>query len=412
MKETFLYWQNLKNDFMDYIKSENFSPLKDYSRTMDLLFDYAATNDHTEYSPEIGYAFWESEKSQGKKNATLARRKKTIRRLNEYLYGKSYWQVAPRSLRTHWSSKVPTECPGEFAEQFEEFLQSLRRDGLKEITVGMYRSFCIKHMLCDFAEQGVKNWSDIDVRVLTTAFSRSESKVTFATYARRLFGYLVKAGVVLNDHSGILPMVAKRKTIPSVYSEAEIKRLLDSIETVTPQGKRDYTMVLIAARLGLRVSDISHLCFENVDFERSIIKFVQFKTSVLHQLPLPEEVADSILDYIDNGREESEEPYIFLDGYGRPLANHTVGNIGARHLKSSGIEIGSRHHGMHALRMSFASQLIAEKMPYDVVRYALGHVDPNATRHYVQFALESLRACSLEVPPPSGLLKKYLEGGL
>jgi site-specific recombinase XerD len=300
----------------------------------------------------------------------------------------------------------------QFAEHFEDFLQYLKRDGLKEITIEMYRSFCVKHLLCDFAEQGVKDWGGVDAKVLTTAFSNSASKVKFATYARRLFGYLVGAGVVVNDHTGILPMVTKRKVIPSVYSEAEIKQLLDSIETVTPQGKRDYTMVLIAIRLGLRVSDISHLCFENVDFERSIVKFVQFKTSVPHQLPLPDDVANAICDYIDNGREESDEPYIFLDGYGRPMANHTVGHIGARHIKNSGIDIGSRRHGMHALRMSFASQLIEEKVPYDVVRYALGHVDPNATRHYVQFALESLRACSLEVPPPSGLFKKYLEGGL
>ena len=149
-----------------------------------------------------------------------------------------------------------------------------------------------------------------------------------------------------------------------------------------------------------------------MDFDRSIIKFVQLKTSVPHQLPLPKEVADAILDYIETGREESDEPYIFLDGHGHPLSGTSVGHIGARHIKNSDIEIGARHHGMHALRMSFASQLIEEKIPYDVVRYALGHVNPNSTRHYVQFAMESLRACCLEVPPPSGLLKKYLEGGM
>jgi integrase/recombinase XerD len=342
MKETYLYWKNLKEDFMNYLEREKVNPLKDFSRTMDLLFEYAATNDYAEYSPEIGYAFWEFEKSQGKKHATLARRKKAIRRLNECLYGKNYWQVAPRNLRTHRSSNIPLECPEQFLEQFEEFLQSLRREGLKEVTIEMYRSFCIKHMLCNFAGQGAESWGDIDARMLTMAFSDTESKLKFATYARRLFGYLVKNGVVSNDHSGILPMVTKRKAIPSVYSEAEIKRLLDSIETITPQGKRDYTMVLIAARLGLRVSDIAHLCFENVDFEHSMIKFVQFKTSVPHQLPLPVEVADAICDYIDNGREESEEPYIFLDGYGHPLANHAVGHIGARHLKNSDIDIGSR----------------------------------------------------------------------
>lgn len=409
------YWQDLKKGYLDYL-ADNLTDPKvrtSHVRGMNLLIEYAACSEITEYSPEMGYAFFEYEKAKDYKGLTTAdRRKATIRNLNKYLYGNVCWQRTPRDTKKYKSSHEPLKCPEQFAEVFEEFLQSLKCEGLKDITIGMYRAFCIKHILCDFAQQDVEKWEDIDVRILTTAFSRTGSKVIFATYARRLFGYLAKSGIVSNDPTGILPMVTKRKTLPSVYSEVEIQRLLDSIETVTLQGKRDYAMVLIAVRLGLRVSDISQLCFENIDFEHSIVKFVQFKTSIPHQLPLPADVADTIRDYLDNGREESDEPYIFLDGHGRALSNTSVGHIGARHIKNSGIEIGSRHHGMHALRMSFASQLIEEKIPYDVVRYALGHVHPNSTRHYVQFALESLRNCCLEVPPPSGLLKKYLEGGM
>ncbi len=139
MDNHYLYWQNLKKDFMAHLESKGYKPLKDYGRAMDLLYEYAATNCYSEYSPEIGYAFWESEKSQGKKHSTLARRKKTIMRLNEYLYGKSYWQKAPRNLRTHRSSSVPPECPAQFAEQFEEFLQCLKQDGLKEMVIVVIR---------------------------------------------------------------------------------------------------------------------------------------------------------------------------------------------------------------------------------------------------------------------------------
>jgi integrase len=413
MKEAYLYWQGLKEDFLDHVmRTQHVSSPKDYSRTMDLLFDFAATNGYAEYTPEVGYAFWEHYKTLGKSNSTMSKRRKPIRCLNEFLYGQSHWQKTPRALRKYKSSHVSTECPAQFAEEFEQFLESLKRDELKDVTIELYRTYCINHILCDFAQQGINSWSEIDARALTAAFSRAPSKGKFATYARRLFGYLVNVGVVECNYTGILPIIAKRKAIPSVYSEAEIKQLLDSIETVTPQGKRDHTMVLIAARLGLRVSDIANLRFENVDFDHGIVKFVQYKTSVPHQLPLPADVADALLDYIAHGREESEEVYIFLDGHGHPLANFSVGKIGGRHIKNAGIEIGTRSPGMHALRMSFASQLIADKLPYDVVRYALGHVHPNATRHYVQFSIEGLRACALDVPPPSGLLRKYLEGGM
>jgi site-specific recombinase XerD len=60
--------------------------------------------------------------------------------------------------------------------------------------------------------------------------------------------------------------------------------------------------------------------------------------------------------------------------------------------------------------MTFASQLISESVPYEVVRTLLGHVNPESTRHYVEYSIEGLRTCALEIPLPSGLLEKYLSG--
>lgn len=410
--ETYNYWQDLKKSFMIYAEFM-FNDRKvaiSHGRGFDLLHQYALSVDAEEYTPELGYAFVESEKTKGYRgHTTLDRRRATIRHLNKHLFGSAIYQRKPRELLKYKTSYVPPQCPEQFKTEFESFLQRLKTEGLKDNTIAHYRFYCIKYMLCVFDQRGTRSWEEIDARTLTSAFTDATNKNSLGTHARRLFGYLTETGVIPMDYSCVLPVVSKPKTLPSVFSEDEVKQILGSIETITPLGKRNYAIILIALRLGLRASDIAGLRFENLDFENSIVKFTQIKTSVPHQLPLPVDVEAAVSDYIKNGREPSTEAYVFLDGNGKPLTRHAVSNIGSRHIKQSGINIGTRHHGTHALRMTFASQLIKERIPYDVVRYALGHVSTNSTRHYVQFDTERLRACALEVPQPSGLLRKYLE---
>jgi site-specific recombinase XerD len=399
---------------MDFIHKSlvNKSSVNGYSRSMDLLAEYARTHNCAEYSPEMAMAFYDSEKIKGYNgHSTLDRRRATIRRLNEYIYGKPLWQRAPRNVSTYKTKYIPPVCPSQFHEEFERFLTHMQKSlGLKDNTIERYRSQCTR-MLCDFDEQGIKSWAEIDARTLTKAFSRAVSKKYFVVHSRRLFGYLKNIGVVDCDYSGVLPMLNKRKTLPSVYSPAEVQQLLDSVERFTPQGKRDYAIIMLAAKLGLRASDIRLLRFDNVNFEQRIVSFVQFKTNVPNQLPLYDDVAEALHDYIDNGRETSDEPYIFLNGHGSPLHRQFVTHSISKHFAKSGIDFGRRKHSAHALRMSFASHLIADKVPYEVVRSALGHVSRESTRYYVEFDVESLRTCALEVAPPGGVFKDYLYGG-
>jgi site-specific recombinase XerD len=282
---------------------------------------------------------------------------------------------------------------------------------MKDITMGQYRRTCAK-MLQDFDSQGVLDWQCINAKNLTTAFISSTNKHHFTTYARRLFRYLIESGVLVTDYTGILPTVQKQKCIPSVYNDAEISQLLRSVETFTPQGKRDYAIILVALRLGLRQSDIRLLCFENVNFCHSRVDLVQLKTSVAIQLKMPNDVVLALQDYINNGREESDKPNIFLNGYGEAMTIHAVSHIVSRHFKKAKIDVGSRHSGSHSLRMTFASQMVAEKVPYEVVRVLLGHVSHESTRHYVEFSIEGLRTCALEIPEPGGILAQSLSEGV
>ena len=246
--------------------------------------------------------------------------------------------------------------------------------------------------------------------MLTTGLLHARSKKYYIVYSRRLFGYLKFHGIVDDDYSNILPTMSKPKLVPSVYSEEEIQKLLAAVERYTPIGKRNYAMILVAVRLGLRVSDISRLKFNNVDFERKRVNFIQYKTSVENHLPLPEDVESAMRDYINNGREPSDEQHVFLNGHGLPIKSHVVSDVVRKHFAQTDINFGTRRRGANALRMTFASRLIAENVPYEVVRSALGHLHRDTTRSYVKFDIEALRACALEVPSPSGKFEAYLSG--
>ena len=304
--------------------------------------------------------------------------------------------------------KKGIQCIAPFSLQIEEFLNTLRKANLSDTTIARYRSFCIK-LFNDFMQQGVNDWAEIDHRALSNAFTRSRNKAEFVMVSRRLFKYLLSQKLIPYDYSGILPVVKKPQTIPSVYSPAELKKLFDSIETITPCGKRDYAILQLAAKLGIRASDICLLQYQNIDFDENVLRFTQKKTSVRQILPMPSDVVNALRDYINNGRIKSDEQFLFLNNKGKPLHSPDIAAIATKWFKESKIDIKGRHHGPHALRMSFASQLVAENVPYEIVRVALGHVHRDTTLHYVEFAIESLRKCSLESPEPKGLLKKYLD---
>ena len=405
------YWDALRADFMNLVRNEVIKPqgeVKRYSRSMDLLIQFAGSNGYDSYSPEVGVAFYESERQKNYVgDSTLGYRRACIRSLNRFLYGNTFWQRKPRNLFKYNTQKLPQPCPAQFTHTLETFLDRVSKRGLKETTVEQYRNTCVA-MLQDFETQGIKSWDDITTGHLTTAFKRATNKYHFITYSKQLFQYLCDEGKIGANYALILPRMAKKKCLPSVYNEDEINTLVRSIEKFTPQGKRDYAMLLMALRLGLRQSDIRELRFENVDFERSQVNLVQFKTGVALQLSLPDEVVAALHDYIDNGREKSDSLNIFINGHGAPFTRQAVTHIIARHFKQANIDIGSRHYGPHALRMTFASQLVEEKVPYEVVRTLLGQVSTSSTKHYVEFSTEGLRTCALEVPAPGSIFEKYL----
>ena len=114
----------------------------------------------------------------------------------------------------------------------------------------------------------------------------------------RLFlKYIVLEKKLETDHSTLVPHYSKPYVIPSVYSIDEIKRIENSVDTSTIQGKRDYAIILLASRMRLRSGDIVRLKIEDIN-EKDEINIIQPKTRKTLHLPIIEEVSTAIDDYL------------------------------------------------------------------------------------------------------------------
>lgn len=379
MNEKNNYWYQLKDDFIDFLREKGYSKssFTHYRGQIDFLIRYANALGYTEYIPEIGQEFLKSEaRLKEWDSKTLGFKSTVIRRLDEYINGRNY---------TFARLRILYQCPECFECELEAFLQTLRDDGYKEITVRQYHSQLVKMLRC-FSENGIASWGEVNASCVQQAFEKSANRAIFATYARRFFSYLVEQGTVAANYSGILPRVRYPQRVPSVYTYEEVER-----------------------RLGMRASDIRLLCFPDIDFKNRKISYIQFKTGVPQTLSLLPEIEDALRDYIENGRPKTDEPYIFLTYRKTQLSRSVVSVVADKYFKLAGIAPKGRHHGSHSLRMTFASELVAEDVPFEAVSRLLGHEDNSAISYYVALSTESLRFCALPVPEAGGKIADYLK---
>lgn len=189
--------------------------------------------------------------------------------------------------------------------------------------------------------------------------------------------------------------------LPSLYTEEEIVLLLKSVDRGTTVGKRDYAILILAAYLGLRASDIANLQFKNLLWEKNTIALRQYKTGKDLQLPLLPVVGNALIDYIQYGRPISNEPYIFLLLVSPflPVRRQTVAGLINRRFVNAGFGSANRKHGGHALRHSLVKELLKNNQSIPVISEVLGHKSTTSTRHYIRIDIENLRRCALEVPP-------------
>jgi len=202
------------------------------------------------------------------------------------------------------------------------------------------------------------------------------------------------------------PQSRTQTKIPSIWRKDEVICLLNAIDRGNPSGKRDYAMILIVARLGIRISDVKKLKFENFNWKLKQINFEQSKTKKHIILPLLNDIGWAVADYIKNGRPNVKIDYIFITHIApyKEYAedNHLYRTI-EKYMSIAKLPISNkRRNGMHSLRHTLATRMLENKENIHHISAALGHSSIDSTTYYLKTSTELLRECALS---PKGVIK-------
>ncbi|MFJ1260754.1 site-specific integrase [Cupriavidus sp. CuC1] len=242
-----------------------------------------------------------------------------------------------------------------------------------------------------------------DISAFVTSGHRLAAKTVsrIVSDVRGFLRFLLLRGILQRDLSHALPVVRvpRDANVPSVWDPELVSRLLKVVDRSSPKGKRDYAILLLACRLGLRVGDIRTLTLDDLKWEAATIEMTQSKTIAPLCLPLTEEVGEALIDYLRLGRPHSEcrEVFLTLTPPFQPFCEtNNLHRIVEFWKDLAGIRFRTRQrHGLHSLRHTLAAQLLHEQTPFHVISEILGHATTASTLIYAKTDVETLRTAAL-----------------
>ena len=179
------------------------------------------------------------------------------------------------------------------------------------------------------------------------------------------------------------------------FKQEEIEEKLKEIPRERKTEKRDYTIILIAARLGLRISDILNIKLKDIDWEHHELHIIQQKTNHSNILPLPKDVGWAVIDYIQHARPKCENEYLFVK-MRYPFEKMEQFHNFNKYFETE--EIENTKKGIHNLRHSLAKNMLDNDIPLHTISSVLGHHSLETTSNtYLSIDEKHLKECSLEV---------------
>jgi site-specific recombinase XerD len=239
--------------------------------------------------------------------------------------------------------------------------------------------------------------------VRRSAGARPKSSKCVTTALRSFLRYLRYEDLVKVDLADAVPSVARWSltAIPRAISRADVRSVLADCDRRTATGRRDYAILLMLARLGVRGCEIRWLKLEDIDWEAGRIS-IHGKNGHLIQLPLLTDVGEALVEYITDGRPRTQCRYVFLRTRGPigPLKSaSTVSNLVGRALARAGVDSPTK--GTHQFRHGLATEMLRQGASLCEIGELLGHRKADTTAIYAKVDIVALR--SLALPWPGGV---------
>jgi site-specific recombinase XerD len=297
----------------------------------------------------------------------------------------------------------PAVPSGDELQAFRRYLTDERRLVIGSIdnyiqVARRFLDFCAHRGVTGLAGVGAEDISGFVLNERTRRASGSARQVVTPLRALLRFGQLrglTPAGLVL-----AVPRAANRRSagIPRALAARDVARLLARCDRRTRRGRRDYAMLLMLSRLGLRAGELAALSLEDVEWRAGEIE-VRGKGGRRERLPLPEDVGQALVAYLRRGRPQTSDRRVFvrLDA---PRTGLSSGAVTAM-VHAAGRRAGVAVTGAHQLRHTVAVELLRAGAPMSEISELLRHRRPATTAIYAKVDQAALRP--LARPWPVGV---------
>jgi site-specific recombinase XerD len=292
---------------------------------------------------------------------------------------------------------TPPRTPAQqLTDNYRRFL--LEEQGLTSRTADAWVFFSDKFISERFGTTALKasdlGATDVTAFVQRHAYRHSPSHARSLVSAMRSFlHYLRYKGLIDIDLARAVPKVAlwSLSSLPKHIPAAAVQRVLDSCDQETPMGRRNYAILLLLSRLGLRAAEIVGLNLEDIDWDNALIT-VWGKGRKRAQLPLPADVGQALAQYLHGDRPRCSSRSVFIRDHA-PLAgfgqSHAISRIVWSALEKAGVK--SARQGAHLLRHSLATDMLQKGASLDEIGEVLRHKSPDSTAIYAKVQLDALR---------------------
>lgn len=222
-----------------------------------------------------------------------------------------------------------------------------------------------------------------------------------ATVLRSFLSFLLQHGHITSNLAAAVPTVAgwRRSELPRFLEARQVEKMLCSCDRRRKVGKRDYAILLLLARLGLRAGEVASLSLDDINWRAGEL-LIRGKGPRVDKLPLLQDVGQALVDYLQKGRPDCSSRRVFIQCkapyLGFPNPPNAICGIVRRALARA--QIQSLHHGAHVLRHSLATRMLGKGASLAQIGQVLRHHQVQTTEIYAKVDLDALRGLALAWP--------------
>ena len=294
----------------------------------------------------------------------------------------------------------PSEWENIF-NNYEKYCLDVRQNSLNTVKIKILYA---KRISSWFYQNQVTHFSKLTkehILMFANSFMDKTDRVKRRNFyiLKQFLEYLFIDNILKQDLSIYVPSIKRqvRIKVPTYIKKQEIQTILESIDNNTILGKRDYCIILLASRYGLRISDILNIKLKDIDWTNNKINVKQFKNHNLNILPLTKEIGWAIIDYIKKSRPKCKNEYLFVK-MRYPFDKMTQFNQFNKYFEKADINVSEKNKkGIHNLRHSLATNMLDSGIPLNIISSTLGDTLEITSNTYIRTSEKLLSQCTLEV---------------